>query len=85
MAVVPLADVLGDLDAGAAVETGRLGLDAPLLPRQRVVDAEVEKLEGPLRSLAGRYVAVFGGVSEGRTVCDDTLVELAGCRIRDYF
>lgn len=59
VAIVPLPDVLGDLDAGVALEAGLLvvrrggGGGAVGLPGQ-VLEAEAEQLEGPLRTLAGR-------------------------------
>jgi hypothetical protein len=55
VAVVPLADVLGDLDGGAAAQPGA-GLVAVGLPGQ-VADAEVEQLKGALRALARGDVA----------------------------
>lgn len=52
-AVVPLADVVGDLDAGAAgIVMQALGV-AVGLPGQ-VAEAEVEQLQGALGSPAGR-------------------------------
>lgn len=65
VAVVPLADGLGDLDAGAAVVGGRLvhGLRAVLDPGQRVAYAQVQQLKGALGALAGGYVAMSWGLS----------------------
>lgn len=57
--IVPFADILSDLHAGLAVESCRLGLYTPLFPRQRILDSEVEELEGPLGSLSRRYVSVL--------------------------
>ena len=58
VAVVPLADVLGDLDPGGAAEAGVGGDVAVALPGERVVQAEVEELEGVLGAPAGGDVAV---------------------------
>lgn len=60
VAVVPLADGLGHLDAGTAVVGDGLvrRLRAVLVPRQWVLDAQVQQLEGALSTLARRDVAV---------------------------
>lgn len=61
VAVVPLTDVLGDLDPGGALRDA-VAADGSLavrLPGQVLVgEAQVEELECPLGSLAGGYVAV---------------------------
>lgn len=56
VAVVPLADVVGDLDAGAADEGARV-LRAVGRPGEGVLDAEVEELKGALGALPGGDVA----------------------------
>ena len=58
VAVVPFTDILGDLNAGLAVEPCRTGLFTPLIPGQRVFNSEVEELEGSLCSLSWGYVSV---------------------------
>lgn len=64
VAVVPLADVLSDLDPGGALGDA-LAADWSLamrLPGQVLVgEAQVEELECSLGSLAGGYVAVARG------------------------
>lgn len=60
-AVVPLADVVGDFDRGAAGRVRAVGL-AVRRPGQLVSVRDVEELEGALGALAGGYVA-GGGVS----------------------
>lgn len=58
VAIVPLLDVVGDLDAGGALDA-RARVVAVGLPRQDAVwQAEVEQLKRALGTLAGRYIAV---------------------------
>jgi hypothetical protein len=59
VAVVPLADVVGDLDLGAAGRVFAVGL-AVGWPGELVWVGDVEELEGSLGALAGGDVA--GGV-----------------------
>lgn len=60
LTVIPLANVVGDLDAGFAVPGGGgAGSVAMLGPGQRVLDTEVQQLEGALGALARRDVAVM--------------------------
>jgi hypothetical protein len=60
VAVVPFADVLGDLDAGTAGMAASLLAGAMGLPRQGLLEAKVQELKGALGALAGGDVAVEG-------------------------
>lgn len=57
LAIVPLPDVIGDLNRGRAGET-LARVVAVGLPWQRAVwQTQIEELKGALSALAGRYVA----------------------------
>lgn len=57
IAVVPLADILGNLDAGFAVEACFRKLLAVDFPRQGIRNVEIEQFKGPLCSLSRRDVS----------------------------
>ena len=59
VSVIPLPDVLGDLDPGIALHAGAVRLGAVGVPWQRSLDAEVQQLKGLLGSLSGRNIAVL--------------------------
>jgi hypothetical protein len=82
IAVVPLADVLIDLDmrwaVGYVVSGRRAG--AVLLPGKGiVVDAEVEKLKGTLGTLAGGDVSVS---PRQLSACWEDVLYLIQCHLR---
>ena len=60
VAIVPLPNVLGDLDPGITLHAGAVRLRAVSVPWQRPLDAEVQQLKGLLGSLSGRNIAVSG-------------------------
>lgn len=71
VAVVPLANVLGDLDTGVALGSVALYL-AMLLPGELVGEAEVQELKCALGTLARRNVAGDGfSVLQGKGNTDE--------------
>lgn len=60
LTIVPLADVLGDLDLGRVAVTSILLQVAMRFPWERVLEAKVEQLKGALGALTRRYVSGRG-------------------------
>lgn len=57
VAIVPLADILSNLNASAAIDAYFRELLAVDLPRQGIRNAEIEQFKGPLSSLPWRDVS----------------------------
>lgn len=56
VAIVPLPDVLGDLDVGGAGQTIVRGVTVRV-PGKSSVDPKIEKFKGALGTLTGRHIA----------------------------